>query len=167
MTWTSKQIEDYKERVEFFEGDIRNKDSLIPMVKKCTLVFHIASYGMSGREMLQKKLIREVNVVGTQNLVDCCLKENVPYLIYTSTYNVVFGGQSLENQDESLDYFPVEKHSDEYSRTKSLAEQFVLKNNGKQLQNGKATFQTCSLRASAIYGEGEQRHFPRLYIFFF
>jgi hypothetical protein len=37
----------------------------------------------------------------------------------------------------------------------------VLASNGKQTQNGGKLY-TCSLRPAAIYGIGEQRHFPRI-----
>ena len=38
-----------------------------------------------------------------------CIKHSIPRLVYTSTYNVVFGGQTIVNGDESLPYFPIEK----------------------------------------------------------
>ena len=31
------------------------------------------------------------------------------HLVYTSTYNVVFGGQVIRNGDESLPYLPLDK----------------------------------------------------------
>ena len=40
--------------------------------------------------------------------VACC-KYSVAQLVYTSTYNVVFGGQIIRNGDESLPYLPLEK----------------------------------------------------------
>ena len=40
--------------------------------------------------------------------VACC-RLNIHRLVYTSTYNVVFGGQVIENGDESLPYLPLEK----------------------------------------------------------
>ncbi|KAI8911794.1 3-beta hydroxysteroid dehydrogenase/isomerase family-domain-containing protein [Gorgonomyces haynaldii] len=117
--------------------------------------FHVASYGMSSSEMLEQERIQEINVQGTENVIQLCLKHKVKYLIYTSTVNVVFGGQPIQNGDESLAYFPLSKHTDHYSRSKSVAEQLVLKSNSKALA-------TSAIRACAIYGAGEQRHFPRI-----
>ena len=68
----------------------------------------------------------------------------------------MFGGQAVDLGDESLAYFPPEKHADEYSRTKGLAEQLVLEASSS---NG---LRTVAMRSAAIYGEGEQRHFPRI-----
>jgi len=38
-----------------------------------------------------------------------CQSEAVSCLIYTSTYNVVFGGQEIVHGDESLPYLPLNK----------------------------------------------------------
>ena len=38
-----------------------------------------------------------------------CVECGVTRLVYTSTYNVVFGGQEIKNGDESLPYLPTDK----------------------------------------------------------
>lgn len=39
-----------------------------------------------------------------------CKQRNIPRLIYTSTVNVVFGGNTIEEGDEeTVPYFPLEK----------------------------------------------------------
>ena len=38
-----------------------------------------------------------------------CVECGVIRLVYTSTYNVVFGGQEIKNGDESLPYLPTDK----------------------------------------------------------
>ena len=42
-------------------------------------------------------------------LFAACCQYNVAHLVYTSTYNVVFGGQVIRNGDESLPYLPLYK----------------------------------------------------------
>ena len=42
-------------------------------------------------------------------LIVACCQYNVAHLVYTSTYNVVFGGQVIRNGDESLPYLPLDK----------------------------------------------------------
>lgn len=46
---------------------------------------------MSGKEMCNRKMIEEVNIGGTKNIIQACIKHNVKRLIYVSTYNVVVG----------------------------------------------------------------------------
>lgn len=94
-------------------------------------VFHLASYGMSGKEMLQVRRVNEVNVNGTLHVLEACLEFGIKRLVYVSTYNVVFGGREIVNGDETLPYFPIDDHVDPYGRTKSIAEQLVLKANGQ------------------------------------
>jgi nucleoside-diphosphate-sugar epimerase len=81
--------------------------------------------------------------------------------VYTSTTNVIFCGEPIINGDETLPYAPNEKHVDHYSRTKSIAEQIVLQANGSKVAGGKILY-TCAIRPAGIYGEGEQRHLPRI-----
>ncbi|XP_006011120.1 short-chain dehydrogenase/reductase family 42E member 1 isoform X2 [Latimeria chalumnae] len=155
-------IQSVPEGVQFVQGDVRNYSEVVKAVDNVDCVFHIASYGMSGREQLNRKLIDEVNVKGTNNVLRACLRNGVPRLVYTSTYNVVFGGQVIKNGDESLPYLPLHLHPDHYSRTKSVAEVAVLKSNEANFENGLGVLRTCALRPAGIYGPGEQRHLPRI-----
>ncbi|XP_005727671.1 short-chain dehydrogenase/reductase family 42E member 1 [Pundamilia nyererei] len=150
------------EDVVFVQGDIREYPDMEKAVTGVDCVFHIASYGMSGREQLNRQLIEAVNVQGTQNILKACVEHGVSRLIYTSTFNVVFGGQVIENGDESLPYLPLHLHPDHYSRTKSLADMAVLKANGTVLKGRSGLLSTCALRPAGIYGPGEQRHLPRI-----
>ncbi|XP_059927675.1 short-chain dehydrogenase/reductase family 42E member 1-like [Gadus macrocephalus] len=150
------------EGITFLQGDIREYPQVRRALSGVDCVFHSASYGMSGREQLNRRRIQEVNVGGTQNVLEACVETGVPRLVYTSTFNVVFGGQVIENGDESLHYLPLHHHPDHYSRTKSLAEMAVLGANGAALKSGGGALRTCALRAAGIYGPGEQRHLPRV-----
>lgn len=151
------------EGIKFVRGDIRHLSDIERAFQDVdvTCVFHIASYGMSGREQLNQNLIEEVNVGGTDNILQACRKSGVPRLVYTSTFNVVFGGQVIRNGDESLPYLPLHLHPDHYSRTKSIAEKKVLEANGTSLESD-GVLRTCALRPAGIYGPGEQRHLPRI-----
>jgi len=41
--------------------------------------------------------------------ISACLDNDVTRLLYTSTYNTIFGGQTIENGDETLPYHPLDK----------------------------------------------------------
>ncbi|KAF7140875.1 hypothetical protein RHSIM_Rhsim06G0003400 [Rhododendron simsii] len=132
---------------------------------------------MSGKEMLQYGRIDEVNVNGTCHVLDSCVELGIKRLVYVSTCNVIFGGKEIVNGNESLPYFPLDDHVDPYSRSKCVAEQLVLKSNGRPFKSrghhlagkGKPTYEkknghlyTCAIRPAAIYGPGEERHLPRI-----
>ncbi|KAL3877516.1 hypothetical protein ACJMK2_035213 [Sinanodonta woodiana] len=147
--------------MEFIQVDITIYSALEEVFKGIDCAYHMASYGMSGREQLNKKLIEAVNVKGTENVIRACIKHNVTRLVYTSTYNVIFGGQTIESGEETLPYLPLDKHPDHYSRTKSIAEQMVLAASGQNTLDGHK-LHTCALRLAGVYGPGEQRHQPRI-----
>ncbi|XP_037372127.2 short-chain dehydrogenase/reductase family 42E member 1 isoform X1 [Talpa occidentalis] len=152
------------EGIEFVHGDICHLSDVEKAFQEVavTCVFHIASYGMSGQEQLNRNRIEEVNVGGTENILQVCRKRGVPRLVYTSTFNVIFGGQVIRNGDESLSYLPLHLHPDHYSRTKSIAEKKVLGASGTALESSNGVLRTCALRSAGIYGPGEQRHLPRI-----
>ena len=76
------------------------------------IVFHTASFGMSGFEMVRDHLIYQINVVGTQNVIRACKESCVNCLVYTSTANVVFCGQPIFLGDETLPYAPLVSSTD-------------------------------------------------------
>ncbi|OCT84511.1 hypothetical protein XELAEV_18022664mg [Xenopus laevis] len=157
-----KPDQELPEGIHFVQGDVRSLSQLEDVVAGASCVFHTASYGMSGKEQLHRQKIEAINVRGTENIIQACINTNVPRLVYTSTFNVIFGGQTIRDGDESLAYLPQDAFVDNYSRTKTVAEMFVLKMNNQELKNNSGFLRTCSLRAAGIYGPGEQRHLPRI-----
>ena len=143
-------------RVKRFTGDVRSSADVCAAMAGCSVVFHAASYGMSGREMLDRRKTRSVNLNGTATVLAAAPTLGVKRLVYTGSYNSVFGGKPIYNGDETLPMFPPSAHVDEYSRTKALAERAVL------AAHDPPRLATCALRCAAIYGPGETRHFPRI-----
>jgi nucleoside-diphosphate-sugar epimerase len=142
-------------RAECFTGDIGSQyEAVSDAIRGAEVVFHLASFGMSGAESTQHQLIRQVNVEGTKNVIRACQEHRVKALVYVSTVNVVFAGQTIENGDESLPYISDVGGGDEYSRSKMRAERLVL-------EASTADLCTFSLRPGGIWGPGESRHFPR------
>ncbi|CAN1818545.1 Short-chain dehydrogenase/reductase family 42E member 1 [Linum perenne] len=149
--------------VQCIQGDITNQKDVGKALPGADCVFHLASFGMSGKEMLQFGRVDEVNINGTCHVLEACLENGVNRLVYVSTYNVVFGGKEIVNGNEALPYFPLDDHVDSYGRTKSIAEQLVLKYSGRPFKkNNKGHLYTCAIRPAAIYGPGEERHLPRI-----
>ncbi|KAL3830550.1 hypothetical protein ACJIZ3_019352 [Penstemon smallii] len=148
--------------VSCIQGDVSKKQDVEKALRGSDCVFHLASYGMSGKEMLQYGRVDEININGTCHVLDACLEYGIGRLVYVSTYNVVFGGKEIVNGNESLPYFPLDDHVDSYGRSKSIAEQLVLKSNGRTFKKKIGKLYTCAIRPAAIYGPGEERHMPRI-----
>lgn len=114
---------------------------------------------MSGKQQLTSEydLTERINITGTKNVIEASVASGVRYLVYTSTYNVVFGGREIrDGSEETIPYFPLHKHVDHYSRTKAIAEQLVL------VADGKWGLRTSALRLAGVMGLKEKRHMPRI-----
>lgn len=132
-------------------GDIRDAAAVEEACRGQEIVFHVAAIsGIWG----PWKLYHSTNTIGTRNVVDACLKQEVQKLVYTSSPSVTFNGQHQINQTESAPYS--RNWLAHYPHSKALAEQCVLDaNDDKQLM-------TCALRPHLIWGPGDRHLIPRL-----
>jgi nucleoside-diphosphate-sugar epimerase len=132
------------------QGDISNSEDVTQALEGVEACFHVASkVAMWGKWSDFYK----TNVLGTQNIINGCIKNNVKHLIYTSTPSVVFGDQSLEGADEELGY--PKKSFSMYARSKAIAEDLALNANSVGLN-------VISLRPHLIYGPGDRNLIPGL-----
>jgi len=111
-------------KVEIIEGDILDRESLYKAAQDVDTVIHLAAIIRSGDN---NDFIR-VNVDGTRNLVDACLKNGVQRIIYISSL------------DAGL------KNANIYGRTKAIAEDIVRKSG----------IDYIILRPALIYGKGSK-----------
>ena len=80
------------------------------------MVFHCATAAPAAANTANKKLMHDVNVKGTQNVIDACASQGVARLVYTSSASVVFDGTDLINMNEDAPY--AAKPIDYYTETK-------------------------------------------------
>jgi len=148
--------------VPYFGADVRSREALLEAFRQFrpAACVHLAAYGMSGSAM-QSPLCHAINVDGTKNVLQACLDADCPALVYLSTYNVCYGGEPIVAGNEATPLFDPERHCDQYSRTKSLAEALLLGANGRPCANGTPLL-TCAIRPAAIYGPDEIHHFGRI-----
>lgn len=136
--------------VECLRGDVTNPAEVHAACRDIDTVFHTASLShMWG----QRELLYQVNVEGTANVIKACRDTAVARLIYTSSPSVVIGENSIVNGDESLPY--PERFNADYPRSKSLAEQLVLKANAGALRS-------CAIRPHLLWGPGDPHILPRI-----
>jgi nucleoside-diphosphate-sugar epimerase len=137
--------------VESFHGDIRDIDMIESAFAGVDVVFHVAAKsGIWG----SWKLYHTTNTIGTRNVVECCLRHDVPKLVYTSSPSVTFTGDHQINQNESAPY--ATRFLCNYPKSKALAEQHVLDSNDEP------RFMTCALRPHLVWGPGDRHLIPRI-----
>jgi nucleoside-diphosphate-sugar epimerase len=126
-------------------GDIRSKRDLRAALRGAHTVFHLASLVDVG--LKKNPAIEETNVVGTRNVVEICQELGVPFLVYTSSEDVVFSETPVSGGDESLPYPSRPLH--DYVRTKIEGERAVREADGKR------GLRTCIIRPVHIYGPND------------
>ncbi|MGD9887423.1 MAG: NAD-dependent epimerase/dehydratase family protein [Bacilli bacterium] len=72
---------------EVLIGNILDYDFLKENIKNVEVVFHLAGIVEIGSG--KKKLIHQVNVEGTKNIVRACLENQIPRLVYTSSVHAL------------------------------------------------------------------------------
>lgn len=104
--------------IEKVEGDVRDVNSLIQAFRGADVVYHLA--GIISILPGKTELLYQVNVMGTRNVVEACLKSHVRRLIYTSSIHAVEEPPHGIVIDETLPYNP-DKVLGDYAKSKAQA----------------------------------------------
>jgi 2-alkyl-3-oxoalkanoate reductase len=130
-------------------GDITDKVAVEKAVHGMEIVFHVAAKpGVWGTY----EAFYRPNVIGTENIINACLKYHVSYLIHTSSPSVIFDGSDMEGVDESLPY--PGHYRAHYPKTKAMAEKAVRKVS--------SNIGTVCLRPHLIWGPEDNHLVPRI-----
>ena len=112
---------------EIYEGDVCNEESLEPLFAtqdgEELIVIHCA--GIVSIASGYHKIVYDVNVSGTRNVVDCCIKHHVKKLVYVSSVHAIPEKPKGEIITE-ISHFDPDQVVGLYAKTKSEATQIVL-----------------------------------------
>lgn len=75
--------------VDYFIGDIRDHNRLYYAIKGVDVVFHLAAIKSVDKAEYNPNEAVSINITGTQNIIDQCIKHDVPKAIFTSTDKAV------------------------------------------------------------------------------
>ncbi|XP_035659821.1 3 beta-hydroxysteroid dehydrogenase type 7-like [Branchiostoma floridae] len=139
-------------KVTPIRGDITDVAQMTQVCAGADVVIHTASV-IDVFGLVSEGTLWNVNVKGTETLLQCCVNQDVRSFVYTSSREAVgpnSRGDPLEDGDENT---PYDSSSPllPYGRTKAAAEAMVLQWNGRRTDGGK-TLHTCSLRPGGMYG---------------
>ncbi|MCH5197697.1 MAG: NAD-dependent epimerase/dehydratase family protein [Oscillospiraceae bacterium] len=122
-------------------GNICNPEDLKKAFEGADTVYHIAGVvDISGKK---EKLMWNVNVYGTKNVVECCKEQGVKNLIYVSSIDTYPDKFSTGVISERSRYSEVGLHSP-YAITKALATQIVL--------DAKDDLKVCCVQPTGVIG---------------
>ena len=111
-----------KKKFVCFSGDVRNRDHVLKWITKNNLkaVIHLAAIVPIKDVNNNKKKAKDVNFLGTKNIVIAVKKSKVDWLFFSSTSHVY--KSSYEKISERSKKNPVSY----YGRTKLLAENYII-----------------------------------------
>eukprot|EP00939_MAST-03C_sp_MAST-3C-sp1_P001998 g1998.t1 len=144
--------------VKFFPGDICNPADLELAFENVDVVYLTAALIRYYERMdFQVKASYNVNVRGTQNVVNACLKSGVKILVQTSSSNTVVRkscGDLTFSEDTA--YVDESSSPNVYGWTKAEAEKIILKSDGLACRGGVQTLRTVSVRpCSGIFSHND------------
>ncbi|XP_077534125.1 NADPH-dependent 3-keto-steroid reductase Hsd3b4-like isoform X2 [Haemaphysalis longicornis] len=135
-------------RMREYVGSICDAHILREALRGVDAVIHCASI-VDIRFFADVNAMERVNVIGTKNVVESCIAENVAYLVYTGS---VASLQEKQSTGVVHDH-PVLKFYSAYGESKARAERIVLGANKRHLPNGLGQLRTLSIRLLPMYGE--------------
>lgn len=109
-------------KFNFYHGDLRRKKDIENCFKKSgpfKTVYHLAA--MLAHDVKDKKALWHSNVNGTQNLVEVCIKNHYPKIIFTSS-NCIFAKPTIKPLSEDAKPAPIEI----YGKSKLRGEKILL-----------------------------------------
>ncbi|MCX7879305.1 MAG: NAD-dependent epimerase/dehydratase family protein [Ignavibacteria bacterium] len=136
-------LQEIADDIEFIEGDIRNIDLIYKITRGIDVVSHHAAQLEISLSTSDPFLDLEINTVATLNLLNACVKNNVPKFIFASSACVYGHKDTLtsENSPRNPNWA--------YGISKLAAEEYC------RLYSELYAISTISLRYSIIYGEKE------------
>jgi len=150
-------LEKSKNRITFIKGDTLDKGLLKDIVAEVELVFHLAANVGNIKSIEDPYFDMDVNIKGTINLLEACLKSNIKRLVYSSS-GAIFGEAKYLPIDEE---HPLNPESP-YGVSKLAAEKYCFafyKVHG---------IPTTAVRYFNVYGPRQgSSHYPNVIAIFF
>lgn len=109
-------------KFEIAYGDIRDRDFLSKNIEENSVVIHCA--GIIDISSNNKDLMFDVNVNGTKNIVDECIKKHCKKFVYTSSVHVIEEFKQIGVLKEPI-IFDESKLIGDYAKSKCLATKYV------------------------------------------
>ncbi len=95
-----KNLEEFREQVEFMEADIRQPETLKGLLEGVDIVFHHAAYIFVTTSVKQPEYDAQTNIIGTINLLNECRQAGVKRIIFAAS-SAVYGPPEYQPIDEN------------------------------------------------------------------
>jgi nucleoside-diphosphate-sugar epimerase len=134
-------------KLDIVFGDIRNKKNIKKAMKDVDVVYHLAAKtDFEGKKYREYK---NVNVLGTKNLVDACKKGGIKKFVFFSSVGV-YGFPAVVGDIKGWNETHPKTFTNYYGRSKVEAEEIIV--NAHQ----KWGLPYCIIRPTTVYGPREK-----------
>jgi nucleoside-diphosphate-sugar epimerase len=133
-------------RITYFQGDITQPETIDEAMKHCEQVYHVAAYAKLWAP--KRAVFYDVNVTGTENVLNAAVKQGVAKMVYTSSCAVF--GPSLKHPITEADP-RITAYDHDYDLSKFIAE-------GITKEYCKKGLSTVIVSPSRVYGPGLETH---------
>lgn len=139
-----------KEGIQFLKANLEDEGAMIQAVNEMDYVFHCGAFSSPWGDYED---FYQTNVIGTENVIEACMRHQVKRLIHVSTPSLYFGRKDRREVKEE-DRLP-DKFLNHYAETKYLAEQKIDEAHQQGLP-------VITIRPRAVFGPGDTSIIPRL-----
>jgi len=109
--------------MRFVKGDLRDVHAVVKALKDAEAVFHLAAISSVSYSVENPVVTYDVNVEGTRNLLEACLRNSTRRLIYVSTC-AVYGEPEYLPLDEKHPTRPVSPYAETKLEAERLCREF-------------------------------------------
>lgn len=145
-----------KKNFEIIYGDIRNKEDVKKAMKGVSIIYHLAALTIDGGKYYSWNQYHQVNVLGTQNLLDECRGKKIKKFIFFSSI-AVYGLPAWVGNIENWNEKRVKNPQEIYGESKLDAENRII----EAYEKWKIPY--AIIRPTSVYGPRDKRNLAELY----
>ena len=103
-------LEPFKDRITFYQGDIRQRDILEKAAQGCDVIFHLAAVVAVQQTIDNPVESAEINDIGTVNVFEAARSQNVRRIVFSSSC-AVYGDDPLLPKTETMNPKPTSPYA--------------------------------------------------------
>ena len=130
--------------VKFVNEDILEYENLKKSCVGIDFIIHLAAQSNVAESLIHPEITNEVNITGTENVLQCCIDNKIKKLIFASSAAVY--GDSKIPVNENVKTNP----SSPYGKSKLVGEQIIIK------KSQEFEISAVALRMFNVYGMGQR-----------
>jgi UDP-glucose 4-epimerase len=135
--------ENVPKEIDLIVGDIRSDLDIILKDKKFDVVYHLAAQISVSNSMNKPKDDADINILGSLNIIEWCIKNNVKKFVFSSSAAVYDSNKTLLKENDKIE------PKSPYGLAKRTIEQYL------KILGESDKINYCILRFSNVYGPGQ------------